>query len=387
MLSLIALLNFISFFFFVSLFMIQPIVPIYLYHDLGASEQAVGVITALMAFTSVFLRVPCAVCIKGRKILAATVLGLGLNAFSLFGYGLSWSPLIFAVFRAVHGAAIALNYTLLLSLSSMIAQDDRLDEAVTGYTISLALGLWLGPAFGTVLRSFIGLREFMFAASTLAIISVLGGLVLLIDLRKTWPKTVSSERLSLRDLMKPVNINASLIFLSFIFAFGALSAYAPIKAKLELGLTDQVIMLLFTLYFFIVFVMRLLLLKARKLRSSIGALKLLALSLGIGGLGLIILGLGWNFPLFVLGLCLAGSAHGMVFPLTASLIAKETPPQLRVVGNSIYLTSSDLGNLLGPVFVSGMLGFTPLSISLAAASIPPLLGLLAAEKLRNLGVS
>ena len=365
--------------------MIQPIVPIYLYHDLGASEQAVGVITALMAFTSVFLRVPCAVCIKGRKILAATVLGLGLNAFSLFGYGLSWSPLIFAVFRAVHGAAIALNYTLLLSLSSMIAQDDRLDEAVTGYTISLALGLWLGPAFGTVLRSFIGLREFMFAASTLAIISVLGGLVLLIDLRKTWPKTVSSERLSLRDLMKPVNINASLIFLSFIFAFGALSAYAPIKAKLELGLTDQVIMLLFTLYFFIVFVMRLLLLKARKLRSSIGALKLLALSLGIGGLGLIILGLGWNFPLFVLGLCLAGSAHGMVFPLTASLIAKETPPQLRVVGNSIYLTSSDLGNLLGPVFVSGMLGFTSLSISLAAASIPPLLGLLAAKKLRNLG--
>ncbi|MCD6235875.1 MAG: MFS transporter [Thaumarchaeota archaeon] len=374
-----------SFFFAVSLFMVQPIIPVYLYKDLETSEQLVGVITALMAFSSVFLRIPCALCARGRRVLAAMIAGLSLNAFSLLGYGLSWDPYVFAVFRVIHGVALALNYTLLLSIASMISGQDNLEESVTGYSISLALGLWIGPASGVLLRGVIGLRQLMFAASGLASISILSGLALSIGLRGSCSTTVSDSG-DIKSFLKPANVYLGLTYLSFMFAFGALSAYAPLKAKLDFGLSDQLIILLFTGYYFIVFLARVFLLKARGLRESIGSLRLLSVSLVSGVVGMVLLGLSGDVILFMLSFSLTGFAHGTVFPLTAALVARETPHGLRVIGNSVYLTSADLGNLLGPVFVSGLLGFTSLSFSLSAASIAPALGLLMVRKLRGLGL-
>ena len=382
MFSRVVLLNFISLFFTISMFMVQPILPVYLYHGLGATEQEVGVILALIALTSAFLRIPCAVCIRSSGVLKATVLGMGLNAAAILGYGLSWNPMIFAFFRVLHGIALALNYTLLLSIASMIAQEGRVEETVTSYTMALAMGLWLGPASGTILNSFLGLRSLMFVASMLGFVGMVLALILANSLRSCWSRKFSEdERPRLSSLIKSENFLLTAVYLSFMFVFGALSAYAPLKARIEFNLRDQLIIFLFTGYFFIVFFMRLLLLKVERFGRRFG--KLLAFSLLSGGLGMMIVGLSWNVPLFALGLCWVGIAHGLVFPLTASATARVTPAHLRVLGNSFYLTASDLGNLLGPVAVSIMLGFMPLSQSLMFTAIPPLLGLIVVKLLNR----
>jgi len=378
MLSRVVLLNFISLFFTVSMFMVQPILPVYLYHDLGASEQEVGVILALIALTSASLRIPCAVCIRSGGVLKATVLGMSLNAAAILGYGLSWSPLIFAFFRILHGVALALNYTLLLSIASMIAHEGHVEETVTSYTMALAVGLWLGPASGTFLTSFIGLRPLMLVASAFGFFGAFLAAILANSLRSTWSrKFTENERPKLAPLLKLENLLLTAVYLSFMFIFGALSAYAPLKARINFYLRDQLIILLFTLYFFAVFLMRLLLLKIASLRKVFGTIRLLALSLLSAGFGMLLIGLSWNVSLFTLGLLCVGVAHGLVFPLTASATARVTPIHLRVLGNSLYLTASDLGNLLGPVAVSAMLSFMPLSQSMMFAASAAILGLAA----------
>ena len=142
---------------------------------MGASEQEVGVIIALMSVTAALLRAPSSIWIKNEYILRVLIFGLCLNTFSLLGYGISWDPLIFSIFRTTHGAAIALNYTLMLSLSSMIARSDQVETSITSYTMFLAMGLWTGPALGTFLRSFVGLRALMFISSLIGLISILIG--------------------------------------------------------------------------------------------------------------------------------------------------------------------------------------------------------------------
>jgi len=382
------LLDATSFFLTISVFMTQPIIPVYLYQVLGASEQEVGVIIALMSVTAALLRAPSSIWIKNEYILRVLIFGLCLNTFSLLGYGISWDPLIFSIFRTTHGAAIALNYTLMLSLSSMIARSDQVETSITSYTMFLAMGLWTGPALGTFLRSFVGLRALMFISSLIGLISILIGVFLMKKVHGFWTK-ICFSKIMRRDLSASLKMPAllpTLIYLCFSFLIGAVTAYAPLRAKLGFGLEDQLIILLFTMYYFIVFSMRVILLRIEFFRKRIGAVKLLYISLFSSGFGALLIGLGPRLEFFISGLCLASFAHGFIFPLTASMAAQMTPIHLRVLSNSVYLTAFDIGNLLGSVTVAVMLGFFSLSISLAAAAIPLFLGLIAVRKLSRVYV-
>ena len=70
-----------------------------------------------------------------------------------------------------------------------------------------------------------------------------------------------------------------------------------------------------------------------------------------------------------MGTYLVAIAHGLTFPLTAMITAHVVPPNLRIIGNSIYLTSWDIGNLFGPIVVASLLYVAPLPIALAFTSV------------------
>jgi len=380
--SRLAVLNMSALFFSITIFLLIPIIPVYLYRDLGASEQEVGLIIPLAFLTSALLRIPSSLKIK-RRILSTLVTGLALNALAIAGYGVSWNPLSFAMFRIMHGVALALNYTLLLTVAGLLAKPGETEKAVTSYTTALALGFWIGPLIGMILREAAQLRYVIFATALLGALPIMFMITLLTGSRLHM-EDAAGEGLSLRDVLRPSNILLALVYLSFSLVSGAVFAYGPLKAKIEFGLVDQLIIAFFLIYYFAAFIARLALLKSRRLLESFGLRRLIMLGLLTSALGTSIIGFSRSLSWFGLGLGLAGLAHGLIFPLTASAVALTTPLRLRILGNSFHLTAFDIGSLTGSAVASVLVGFMPISYSLASISISPLLGLLALRRLSNL---
>jgi len=98
------------------------------------------------------------------------------------------------------------------------------------------------------------------------------------------------------------------------------------------------------------------------------------------------LGISTSLALFILGFELTAFGHGFIFPLTALVVAKTIPPELRMLGNSIYLSSWDAGLMIGPLVSSALTAALPLRETIAVMAITPMIGLVLSTRVRRLGI-
>ena len=383
----ILLLSLTGFFVSTSIFMIAPMFSVYAYEYVGARAVEVGVISAAAFLTALFIRIPFSVGLKTEYFHVALIGGLAANSIALAGYGFSENIPTLLFFRVIHGAAVALDYTLMLTLSSMIApgQTDT-TSSIESYSTSLALGLVMGPALGSLLLTFMDLRALMFVSSAIGLGAVLSGILFARSIHGFW-YGLQVGRIRIRDvarLLRSRRVMApAATYFSFTLAYGAFIAYIPLRAKIDLMITDQDITTLFSTYYLIVFLARLFI---GRLRKRFGSVKLLYSALTMASLGLITSSLAPTYPLLVAGFMMTGVSHGLIFPITASVAARTTPPDLRNLGNAAYLTSFDVGNIIGPSVTSLLVGFAPISLSVALMAASPLLGMLTVPVIRRLGI-
>ncbi|MEM1518166.1 MAG: hypothetical protein QXJ05_05810, partial [Nitrososphaerota archaeon] len=66
--------------------------------------------------------------------------------------------------------------------------------------------------------------------------------------------------------------------------------------------------------------------------------------------------------------------------------AKTITPELRMLGNSIYLSSWDAGLMIGPLFSSALTVSLPLRATIAVMSSTPVIGLALASRVKRLGL-
>ena len=377
------LLRYTTFLLTVSSQLIMPILPVYIYEVLGASEQEVGAIISLAAVASAFTRTPSSILVMRKNALRILVFGIGLNTAALLGYALSTNPWMLGFFRILHGSSFALNYTLMLSLASLIVRPDRARRSITNYTASLALGLWVGPAVGVLLSSFLDLRMLMFAAAGISSATVFLGWAFTRSKPELWEEVYYSKIgfSAVRSLLKkPLLLPTALYFL-YSMTIGGVMAYAPLKAKFSFGIGNQLVIFIFTGYFFLTYITRTIL--SRSI-SRIDHIKFLRFSMATCAVGVLTAGLAPNPWLFIAGIYLIAVAHGLTFPLTATITAHVIPPSFRILGNSIYLTSWDIGNLVGPLIIASILYFAPLSTALAATAVFAALALLLTGKIARI---
>jgi len=371
-------LRYAAFLLTVSSHLIVPVLPIYIYEILGVSKQEVGAIISLAAVASAFIRIPSSILVMKGNILRIFVSGIWLNFIALLGYALSTNPWMFGLFRVLHGVSFALSYTLMLSLASLIVRFDQAQRSIMSYAASIALGFWIGPALGVLLSFFLSLRMLMFAAVgiSLAVIFL------------AWAFTRSEPRLSeiyyskiefpvIRTLLMKPRLLPTVLYFLYSIVIGGVMAYAPLKARLSFEIENQLVILIFTGYFLITYITRTIL--SRQV-SRINYAEFLRFSMASCAIGVLAAGLAPNVWVFIAGIYLIAIAHGLTFPLTAAITAHIIPPSLRILGNSIYLTFWDAGNLLGPLIIALILYFTSLSIALAMTAVFAVLALLLTGK-------
>ncbi|MEM2293369.1 MAG: MFS transporter, partial [Nitrososphaerota archaeon] len=203
------------------------------------------------------------------------------------------------------------------------------------------------------------------------------GMCILPDSRR--PSTNDLKMLFYNDGLKL----STLIYLCYTIAYGVVLAYAPVVGKLDLEMREENITLLFFGYFAITLICRALL---PKILRGISITRLLLISLSAAAAGLFTMGISASLVLFVLGFELTALGHGFIFPLTAMIVAKTITPELRMLGNSIYLSSWDAGLMIGPLFSSALTVSLPLRATIAVMSSTPVIGLALASRVKRLGL-
>ncbi|MEM2846631.1 MAG: MFS transporter [Nitrososphaerota archaeon] len=376
-------LNYTTFTLTLSYEIIGPILPVYIYAALGASEYEVGILISLAAVASALSRIPSSMLAMRRNALRILILGIALNTVALLGYAISTTPWMLGIFRVLQGITFALNYTLMLSFASLMMAPEEARRSVVDYTAYVALGLWLGPAIGAILSYLMDLRMLMASAALISLIAVFLGVSFAKTRPSLWEETYYSKMSfsMVKTILKKPLLLPTLLYLLYSMTIGGVFAYGPLKASIELGIPDPIILAIFTGYYLVTYITRIAL--SRNM-SKIDLVKFLKVSMLSCAAGALIAGLAPNMLLFVAGLYLVAMAHGLTFPLTAAITAHVVSPNLRILGNSIYLTSWDIGNLFGPIAVAMLLHAIPLSPAFASLCIYPAIALILASRLARI---
>ena len=322
--------------------LIVPLLPLYLSETFGAGKDTIGAVLAAYTVMVLFTRALSGYIVDSfpRKL----VLMVCYTLFSLlfFGYLVSGSLLVFAVFRTLHGAPFGATTVAASTVAIDVLPSSRRGEGIGYYGLSNNLATALGPALAVyVLQAFGGNFKALFWMSI--IVSIVG---LAVDASIHLPKRDCGQAagvLSWDRFFLLSGWREALTLACFAFSYGIVSTYLAIYGKEELGITGG------TGMFFTLFAIGLIfsrLTGARSLRKNLVS-RNAALGICVAAAGYLVFAALHNSIGYYLSAFIIGLGNGHMFPAFQTMFINLAPHNRRGTANSSVLSSWDAGVGLG----------------------------------------
>ncbi|WP_456423366.1 MFS transporter [Thermococcus sp.] len=340
------LLNFSTFFFFLGISVVTPVVSPFLV-SLHAEPFLVGLVAGITSFLSLVSKpIGGAVGDKGYRF-QALVGGNLLGFLAGILYVISaWGAnvYLFAFARAMHGFSMGLFFPSSLSTAVDLAPEGRVGETLGWRGMMFSLGNIVGPAMGGYASDVVG---FSGAFAMTAVFSAVGAFFALIAWRDAGEvlKPKEHERASYRELLRVSFVSASLTLFLFSMSYAGVTTYLPALYK-SLSLPQS----LFGYYMMIIglfsFMTRVI---GGKSADKSGPVPIITLGLGLLLLGYILLNTFTLPPKVYLSASLIGAGFGLAVPAMQLMALGNLPRRIRTMGSGIYTMFFDLGTLAGQV--------------------------------------
>ncbi len=249
--------------------------------------------------------------------------------------------------RLLLGVGEALFFVAALAAATDLAPDHRRGEAISLISLSLYLGLAIGPVIGEAVLATWGFTAAWLAAGVIALAAV----VLSWLAPETLPPTARATATSGQRLLHRKGLVPGLLLLCGVWGMGPFFAFLPLLAD-ERGLGGAGTF--FALFAIVVVVLRIL---GAKLPDRIGAAKLSGTALVISAAGMTIAGL---FPTYA-GLLVATLVFGIGVAFTFPAIMA-----MAVIG----VRPDERGAVVGTagLFVDAAFGLSPAVLGLLAGA-------------------
>jgi predicted MFS family arabinose efflux permease len=325
-----------------------PAVPRYTHGPLGAGDVAVGLVVAAFSLSAFFLR-PWAGRVAdrwGRRPLLLA--GAGLFAASTLAYGLASSPAALAGLRLLTGAGEALFWVGALTAVADLAPAERRGEAMSLASLSLYLGIGVGPLLGELTIDRLGFAAAWALAAGCGLVAV----ALALRVPDTRPHDPDQGGPPARHrLVHPAGLLPGLLLLAGITGMAGFLTFVPLYA-LDLGLDgSRGVLLLFAA---IVVGIRSL---GARLPDRLGAARATRAAMALTAAGLAVAG-AWRSPAgLVAGTAVFAVGIALLTPAVLTLAVEAVGPRER--GAVLGTTSS---------FLDLALGLGPATLGLVAAS-------------------
>ena len=351
--------------FFVGGGMVLPVIAPFAIGQLGSDAAGAGLAFGAFAAAALIMRpvVGWAADRFGRRPL---LIGGALLSVAALALHLAVDSLaLFIVARAVLGVGEAFFFVAVLAAGADIAPPSRRGEALNLLSLSLYMGLGIGPLIGeTALRA--GGFDGVWLAA-LGLTGVAAALCLVVP--ETSP-TVLTPRDGPRQrarLVHPAAIFPGILMLAGTWGMAGFLAYLPLHAA-DVGMDGSGIP--FAIYALLVCGLRLVF---AKLPDQLGPARVSGAALAIGAVGLTVLGV-WPSPLgLITGTVLFGTGVAFLVPglLTLAVSRVDETERGAVVGTASAFLDLSFGlapAVLGLVAESAGLGATFL-VGAAASAI------------------
>jgi predicted MFS family arabinose efflux permease len=321
-----------------------PAVPRYVQGPLGAGNVAVGLVVGAFSLSAFFLR-PWAGGLGdrwGRRPLM--LVGAGMFAASVLGYGFASSPEGLAGLRLLTGAGEAFFFVGAITAITDLAPAQRRGEAMSLASLALYVGIGIGPLLGEVVIERFGFTAAWMLAATAALVA----LAIALRVPDTRPDDngheggVSAGR---HRLVQRAGLLPGLVMLTGILGMAGFLTFVPLYA-LDVGMDGSRIVLL--LFAAIVVGIRSL---GARIPDRLGAARATRVALALSAAGLAVAGT-WRTPAgLVTGTVIFATGIALFTPAVFTLAVRGVAPQER--GAVIGTTSAflDLAAGLGPAML------------------------------------
>jgi MFS family permease len=321
---------------------ILPITPRYAEGPLGADPVQVGMVIGAFSVSAILLRpwVGRLADRRGRRLLM--IVGAAVFAVSMLGHLVAVNlPLLFGM-RLLLGAAEALFFVGALTAISDLAPEGRRGEAISFFSLSLYLGIGIGPLIG---EAALGVEERYPLVWLLA--AGMAGVACLLALRVTETRIPEPAGVlaaaPYRRLIHPSGLLPGFVLLCGGAAMAGYFAFLPLHA---LAMGEDGARLYLALFAGIVVISRIL---GAKLPDRIGARRLSTASMLVSGIGMALMW-GWVTPDgLLLGTAVFALGVAFTFPALSSLAVSGVPAAERGAAIATFSAFLDVAFGLGPL--------------------------------------
>ena len=337
-------------------------VPRFVAGPLGAGNVAVGIVVGAFSVSAFFLR-PWVGSLgdrRGRKPLM--LIGAGLFAMSVLGYGLTTSPATLSALRLLTGAGEAFFFVGMVTAFTDLAPAERRGEAMSLASLSLYIGIGAGPLLGELAIERLGFTAAWLLAAGAGVLA----LAVVLRTSETRPPAVAAHPAGTRHrLVHPAGFVPGIVLMASILGMAGFLAFVPLYA-LDIGMRGSRLVLL--TFAAVVVVIRSV---GARLPDQLGPARATRMALALSAIGLTVAGV-WRTPTgLMLGAVLLGVGVALLTPSVFALAVAQVPPQERgaVIGTTSAFLDLALG--LGPAslgFVAAGLGRPGTFLAGAAAA-------------------
>ena len=328
----------------VSYGMHSPIVPVFARDQLAADYSQVGLIGTVNYLPYMFAPFFVGMLLDRFNKSYMLVSGMLLNVFSIFMLSTVHSVPELMLYRIIAGVAHALFWPSAEVLISTNSSPDRRVKSISTFIAAWILGFMVGPLVGKlVLDAFDYIMLFQLAAIVMA-----AGIVPSVLLRRHgWPAVQKDleVRAGTMQIVREITVHPTLssVILYYAITFGVVLAVLPAYMS-DASLTSQDIEILF-------FVFGMSRFATLMLVPRIAGYGVLALALAVSATAMAML-LSFAFTSmlsFAVAIALVGLATSIFYPITFSLVTRDTPSGQIGAKLGLYNTLFGTGWTAGPM--------------------------------------
>ena len=270
------------------------------------------------------------------------------------------SILLLVVLRATQGFAYAFIGTASLILAALAISSVERDRGVGTYTASLSLGLLAGPVITTFSIPLFGVSNTFYFAGLIGFIGIIAAFFLnrkISSIEKNWQIIgVTVDREPLKSKISAIMHNRmfGMAFIgnfAFFVLFGVILAYAPLYAKETLHFSDELVSVVFLLYYIATTFTRL---SLRRIVERVSKSTLMIASTMLAAFFSFSLAFLTDNLVFAVTFASIGAVQGVLFPVGSMLIAEHIQPSRNVLANSLYMMGIDVGQGIAPLITAGV---------------------------------
>lgn len=325
-------------------------VPRFVAGPLGGGNLAVGVVVGAFSVSAFFLR-PFVGGLgdrRGRRPLM--VIGAGLFALSVLGYALTDDPATLAALRLLTGAGEAFFFVGAITAVTDLAPAERRGEAMSLASLSLYVGIGIGPLLGELAIERFGFTAAWLLAAGIALVALTIALRVP-ETRPVMAPGAAAGQPRRHRLVHPAGLLPGLVLFASILGMAGFLTFVPLYS-LDLGMRgSRLVLLAFSL---VVVVIRS---AGARIPDRLGPGTAIRAALALSAVGLALAGT-WRSPAgLLLGAVVLAVGVALLTPSVFALAVHGVAPDER--GSVMGTTSA---------FLDLALGLGPATLGFVAAS-------------------